>query len=102
MNQRKRVRLSSLLQRYRRELAVVLAYLVLLLLGAVVAPSFFSFANWRDLVVNNAPVLIIAVGMTLVIVVAEIDVSVGSQFAVCSLAAASLAKAGLPIIIWAP
>lgn len=102
MNQRKRVRPSSLLQRYRRELAVVLAYLVLLLLAAVAAPSFFSFANWRDLVVNNAPVLIIAVGMTLVILVAEIDISVGSQFAVCSLAAASLAKAGLPIVIWAP
>jgi len=102
MNQRKPVRLLSRLPGYRRELAVVLAYLVLLLLAAVVAPSFFSFANWRDLVVNNAPVLIIAVGMTLVILVAEIDISVGSQFAVCSLAAASLAKAGLPIVLWAP
>jgi rhamnose transport system permease protein len=102
MNQRKSVRFLSRLTHYRRELAAVLAYVVLLLLAAVVAPSFFTRANWRDLVVNNAPVLIIAVGMTLVILVAEIDISVGSQFAVCSLAAAWLAKAGLPIALWAP
>jgi rhamnose transport system permease protein len=102
MNQRTSVRFLSRLTHYRRELAAVLAYVALLLLAAAVAPSFFTRANWRDLVVNNAPVLIIAVGMTLVILVAEIDISVGSQFAVCSLAAAWLAKAGLPIALWAP
>ena len=102
MNQRRPTRFLSRFTQYRRELATVLAYLLLLLLAAAIAPSFFSRANWRDLVVNNAPVLIIAVGMTLVILVAEIDISVGSQFAVCSLAAAGLAKAGLPIALWAP
>jgi rhamnose transport system permease protein len=35
--------------------------------------------------------------MTLVILVGEIDISVGSQFAVCSVAAGLLAKAGVPI-----
>jgi rhamnose transport system permease protein len=94
--------MPSYFTRYRRELAVALAYVVLLLLAAVIAPLFFSLANWRDLVVNNAPVLIIAVGMTLVILVAEIDISVGSQFAICSLAAAWLAKAGMPMVLWAP
>jgi len=45
---------------------------LLLGLAAIVAPSFFSAANWRDLAMTNAPVLILAVGMTLVILVAEI------------------------------
>jgi len=90
------------LNRYRRELGAVLAYAVLLLLASGIAPLFFSLANWRDLVVNNVPVLIIAVGMTLVILVAEIDISVGSQLAAASLAAAWLAKAGIPLVLWAP
>jgi rhamnose transport system permease protein len=102
MNRNTSVHLISRLNRYRRELAAVLAYFALLLLAAVIAPPFFSLANWRDLVVNNAPVLIVAGGMTLVILVAEIDISVGSQFAACSLGAAWLAKAGLPITLWVP
>jgi len=36
--------------------------------------------------------------MTLVIIAGEIDVSVGSQFAVASVIAGVLAKAGLPLI----
>jgi rhamnose transport system permease protein len=40
--------------------------------------------------------------MTLVILVGEIDISVGSQFAVASVAAGWLAKAGLPILLLLP
>jgi len=65
----------------------------------VVAPSFFGAGNLRDLTLNNAPVLLVSIGMTLVILVGEIDISVGSQFAVCSVAAGVLAKAGLPIAL---
>jgi hypothetical protein len=51
---------------------------------------------------NNAAVLIVAVGMTLVILAGEIDISVGSQFAVCTLATGWLAKAGVPIFLVLP
>jgi rhamnose transport system permease protein len=37
--------------------------------------------------------------MTLVILVGEIDISVGSQFAICSVAAGLLAKAGVPMFV---
>lgn len=82
---------------YKRELSAGMAYIMLLVLVAVIAPSFFSAANLRDLAVNNAPVLLVAIGMTMVILVGQIDISVGSQFAVCSIAAGWLAKNGLPI-----
>src|SRR5215831_2633338 len=95
-------KIRAAIANYRREVSTVLAYLVLLLLLAVLAPSFFSVSNWRDLIMNNAPVLIVAIGMTLVILVAEIDISVGSQFAVCSVVAAWLVKSGLPLVLWAP
>lgn len=85
------------LLRYSRELSAVAAYAVLLLIVGFVEPSFFSVANLRDLMMNNAPVLIVAVGMTMVILAGQIDISVGSQFAVCGIAAGMLAKSGLPM-----
>src|SRR2546421_4599667 len=86
------------LARYKREFSATLAYAALLLLLAGLAPSFFTVSNWRDLIMNNMPVLIVAIGMTLVILVAEIDISAGSQFAVCSIAAGWIAKTGMPAV----
>jgi rhamnose transport system permease protein len=76
---------------------VGLAALALLALLAVVAPSFFRMANLRDLLTGNAPILVAAIGMTLVILARQIDISIGSQFAICGVAAGLLAKAGVPM-----
>ncbi len=83
--------------RYKREISAAIAYFALLLAVGIVAPSFFGAGNLSDLLINNAPVLLIAIGMTLVILVGEIDISVGSQFAVASVAAGVLAKTGMPL-----
>ncbi|MCD9185318.1 MAG: ABC transporter permease [Pyrinomonadaceae bacterium] len=83
--------------RYKREISAAIAYLVLLLIVGIAAPSFFDAGNLGDLFINNAPVLLLAIGMTLVILIGEIDISVGSQFAVASVAAGMLAKTGMPI-----
>ena len=83
--------------RYKREVSAAIAFVTILIVVGIVAPSFFSGGNLRDLVINNAPTLLIAIGMTLVILVGEIDISVGSQFAVCSIAAGFLAKTGMPM-----
>jgi rhamnose transport system permease protein len=83
--------------RYKREISALVAYVALLLAVGIVAPSFFGGGNLRDLLINNAPILLIAIGMTLVILVGEIDISVGSQFAVCSILAGYLAKTGMPM-----
>jgi rhamnose transport system permease protein len=92
-------RVPAWLATRRRDLPPALAFTLLLVLVAAVAPAFFSRGNLRDLAVNNAPVLIVAMGMTLVILVGEIDISVGSQFAVCSVAAGWLAKSGVPVAL---
>ena len=83
--------------RFTREIPPAVALMAVLLAVLVAAPSFFSAENLRDLVLNNAPVLPVALGMTLVILVGQIDISVGSQFAVCSVAAGLLAKLGMPM-----
>src|SRR5262249_52765732 len=41
--------------------------------------------------------LVAAVGMTLVILCRQIDISIGSQFCICGIVAGLLAKAGVPI-----
>lgn len=83
--------------RYKREISAAGAFVAILVVLAIIAPSFFSAGNLRDLIINNAPTLLIAIGMTMVILVGEIDISVGSQFAVCSIAAGTLAKTGMPM-----
>jgi rhamnose transport system permease protein len=90
------------LRRYQRELAPAMAFVALLLVVGMVAPSFYSAANLRDLLLNNVPLLLVAVGMTLVILSGEIDISVASLFAVCSVAAGWLAKEGMPIPLLLP
>lgn len=90
------------LSRYKRELSSAAAFLALLVIVALVSPSFFSSGNLSDLALNNAATLIIAIGMTLVILAGEIDISVGSQFAVCSIASGWLATVGVPIPLLLP
>ncbi|HTK78653.1 MAG TPA: ABC transporter permease [Gemmataceae bacterium] len=82
--------------RYQRELSVAAAYAILLGTLAVAAPSFFR-DQFRASFVSAAPVLVMAVGMTLVILCRQIDISVGSQFSICGVAAGLAAKAGLPM-----
>lgn len=90
------------LKRYKREASAFGAYVILLLAMALIAPAFFNPGNLRDLAMNNAAVLLVAIGMTLVILTGEIDISVGSQFAVCTVAAGWFAKAGVPILLVLP
>ena len=85
--------------RIPRALPAAVAYAALLLITGMAAPSFYSPSNLHDLALNNAPLLIVAIGMTLVILVGEIDISVASQFAVVSVIAGELAKSGVPMLV---
>jgi rhamnose transport system permease protein len=87
---------SLAIGRYKRELSVAAAYCGLLVVLAVAAPRFFQ-VQFRDTWVSAAPTLVVAIGMTLVIVARHIDISVGSQFSICAVAAGLLAKSGLPM-----
>jgi rhamnose transport system permease protein len=85
------------MQRYRREISIALTIVALWIVVALVAPGYFTFENQSDVLMANMPVLIVALGMTLVILTGQIDISVGSLFAVASVAAGVLAKSGLPL-----
>jgi rhamnose transport system permease protein len=80
-----------------REASVALAIALLGGALALVAPGFFARGNLADIFLGNLPVLVAALGATLVILTGEIDISVGSVFAICAVAAGLVAQAGLPL-----
>lgn len=90
------------MRRYIGQTACVLILGALFLYLAVAAPAFFTAENLRDVALTNVPVLLVATGMTLVIIAGAIDISVGSLFAVCSvlygLAAQNLSISLLPVV----
>lgn len=73
----------------------------LLLLGVVLwilTPHFLTVSNLLNIAEQTAIIAIVAAGMTLVIITAGIDLSVGSVLAFAGVIMASLLRAG----VWAP
>lgn len=81
----------------RREIAVALAYVGLLVLLGVAAPAFYRGDQFRAILVASSSVLVAAIGMTLVILSRNIDISIGSQFSLCGIFVGLLAQAGVPM-----
>jgi len=85
------------MSRYTREISVAAAYILLLVVLAVAAPSFYRGDKLQSILVASAPVLVAAAGMTLVILTRQIDISIGSQLSVCGIACGLLAASGVPM-----
>jgi rhamnose transport system permease protein len=87
----------------RREGALLGAMGLLAALPLFGVSGFYTVGNIRNLVIDNLPMLVAALGMTAVIVVAEIDISIGSLFVVCGVLSGLLAKSGigLPAVVLA-
>jgi rhamnose transport system permease protein len=83
--------------RHRREAAIAATLAALYAVLAFVAPGFFTRENFSDLFLGNFPVLLVAIGTTLVMLAGEIDISVGSMFAICGVVAGASAVAGMPM-----
>src|SRR5688572_24952784 len=90
------------MKRHFRELSVAAALTVVLLALAIFAPAFFQPQPLLSLLTREAPTLVVACGMALVIIGRQIDISIGSQFAVCSVCAGLLAAMRLPLFLVLP
>jgi rhamnose transport system permease protein len=85
-----------------REISVILALVALLLVLAAFAPSFYQAQPLLSLAAREAPALVITCGMALVLICRQIDISVGSQFCVCSVVAGLLASLHWPLWLVLP
>jgi ribose/xylose/arabinose/galactoside ABC-type transport system permease subunit len=86
-----RERIAGVAQSYGA--AVVL--LVMLIIGTIAFPRFPTGANFANIATQSSFILIVAVGMTFVILTGGIDLSVGSVFALGGVLAAYGSQLGL-------
>jgi len=89
----------GLFRSHFRELSVAAALGLLLLFLAVAAPAFYQPQPLLSHLTREAPALVVACGMALVIIGRQIDISVGSQFAVCSVCAGLFAAMNPPLVL---
>ena len=73
--------LSRLIRIALLRYGMVWALLILLVVATILYPRFFDVANVTNILSQNAPVGIVAVGMTFVIIGGGFDLSVGAIFA---------------------
>ncbi|TYG35115.1 ribose ABC transporter permease [Lonepinella koalarum] len=80
----------------------IVALLVLIAIVSAINPDFFSLDNILNILRQTSVNAVIAVGMTFVILIAGIDLSVGSILALTGAIAASLVGAEYPILLVVP
>ncbi|UPQ89592.1 ribose ABC transporter permease [Vibrio sinaloensis] len=80
----------------------LIALLLLIVVVSFLNPNFFTVDNILNILRQTSVNAIIAVGMTLVILTAGIDLSVGSVLALCGAFAASLIAMEVPVLIAVP
>ena len=74
--------------------AALVLFAVMLVFGEVSYGGIFQYNTLSNLLINNAHLIILAVGMTFVILTGGIDLSVGAVIAFSSVAGVMLANAG--------
>lgn len=85
------------MNKYFRELTVAGALMLLMSLLALFAPHFFQGQPFISRLTSQMPALVAAIGIALVIVSRQIDISIGSQFSMCAIIAGVTAASGLPL-----
>lgn len=80
----------------------LIALLFLVVVVSFLNPNFFTVDNLLNILRQTSVNAIIAVGMTLVILTAGIDLSVGSVLALCGAFAATLVAMEVPVLVAVP
>ncbi len=88
--------LADRLQRHAQVLSIAAFFLTCCVLFGAATDAFLSSGNILNLLRQAAPMLIVAIAMTLVITTGGIDLSVGSTVALVNALAAIALQAGLP------
>ncbi|MBA3767965.1 MAG: ABC transporter permease, partial [Acidobacteria bacterium] len=77
----------------------LIALVLLVILNVLLTPNFAAWANFWNILLQVAPTMLVAVGMTLVIATSGIDLSVGSVMAIASALAATNLDRGVGIAV---
>lgn len=92
----KTMNISMILRKY----AIIFIFLGLFLLFSAINPAFKSWENIRNIIIQNTYIVIVAVGISFIMMSGSLDLSVGYQVsAIGVLTARLMTAAGLPV--WA-
>lgn len=91
-----RVRDAFTSPKYGPVLVTAILFLAVFIGGGIRYPGFLSGQVFLNLLVDNAYLIVLAVGMTFVILTGGIDLSVGAVVALSTMIAASLLQSGWP------
>ena len=91
---------ASLLRRLSsQEVLLAIAIAVLALVVGAINPRFLATRNISDILLGNAYVAVAAIGMSMVIISGNIDISVGALIGVLATISGSMAVAGYSIAL---
>ncbi|MFD1505960.1 ABC transporter permease [Georgenia yuyongxinii] len=93
-----RARRADQRRRLLQNSGVLVPFLLVLIAGLAIVPNFASASNVTNMLVNAAILAIVGYGMTLVIAVRGIDLSVGSAQALAACVAAAAVNASGPLV----
>jgi len=82
-----------------QELVLAFAIIALMVVVGVINPRFVAERNLQSIFLGNAYIAVAAIGMSMVIISGNIDISVGSLIGVLATISGTLAVAGVPIIL---
>lgn len=92
---------QRLFAEYGQEMVVLGAIVVLFVVVAWINPRFLGASNLTTIFAGNAYIAIAAIGMSMVIITGNIDVSVGALIGVLATISGTLAVSGYPIwVAW--
>jgi ribose/xylose/arabinose/galactoside ABC-type transport system permease subunit len=81
-------------------LATICIFVLVYAIGGQLYPAMKKPQVFFNLFINNASLLIISIGMTMVVLMGEIDLSVGAMIALTSIASAALIKSNVnPVLV---
>lgn len=93
--------LRKLVRTYSQETAVLLSLLAVVIVVGLINPNFLGATNVNAVIAGNAYVAVAAIGMSMIILLGHIDVSIGALIGVLASLSGSLAVAGYPIwVAW--
>ncbi len=81
-----------------RSYGVVIALVLLVVIISLAQPTFVSWPNQMNILSQWAPVAIMGIGMTYVVITGGFDLSVGATYALAAVVAASLGQTQPPLV----
>jgi ribose/xylose/arabinose/galactoside ABC-type transport system permease subunit len=82
-----------------QEMVLLLSLIALLVVVGAINPRYLAERNLQSMFLGNAYIAVAAIGMSMVIISGNIDISVGSLIGVLATLSGTLAVSGFPIIV---